>query len=188
MTILPLLLAALLPAQAQEPAGIEATLSEELSRAMAVFEQRGEPPYYVALAVEERETTRIAATAGTIMDSDSERVAQLDVELRVGSPELDSTHPLRGMSSLREDARRSLSLGLDIDQDYALRHAVWKELDARWRDAVERIVVVRANQSVKVEEEIVAPDFELREPSVDRREVSFEGVDAAAWEPVLARV
>jgi TldD protein len=187
VTILPLLLAALLPAQAQEPAGIEATLSEELSRAMAVFEQRGEPPYYVALAVEERETTRIAATAGTIMDSDSERVAQLDVELRVGSPELDSTHPLRGMSSLREDPRRVLALPVD-EGGYALGHAVWKELDARWRDAVERIVVVRANQSVKVEEEIVAPDFELREPSVDRREVSFEGVDAAAWEPVLARV
>ncbi len=183
-----LLLALLLPAQAAEPSSLEAALDAELGRAMAVFEQRGEPPYYVAVAVEERETTRIAATAGTILDSDSQRIAHLDVELRVGSPELDSTHPLRGMSSLRDDARRSLNLPLDQDQDYALRHAVWKELDARWRDAVERIVVVQSNQTVKVEEEIVAPDFELREPTVDRQEVIFEGVDLAAWEQTLARV
>lgn len=182
------LLALFLPAHAAEPSNVEAALSGELSRAMSVFEQRGEPPYYVALAAEERETTRIAATAGTTMDSDSQRIAHLDVELRVGSPELDSTHPLRGMSSLRDDSRRSVNLPLDQGDEYALRHAVWKELDARWRDAVERIVVVRSNQTVKVEEEIVAPDFELREPTVDRQEVVFEGVDLAAWEQTLERV
>ncbi len=188
MSFSPLLLALFLPAGATEPSAMETVLADELARAMAVFEQRDEPPYYVALAVEERSQTRIAATAGTIMDSATERANHLDVELRVGSPELDSTHPLRGMSSLREDARRSLSLGLDIDQDYALRHAVWKELDARWRDAVERIVVVRANQNVKVAEEIVAPDFELREPVVDRQPVVFEAVDVPAWERSLQRV
>ncbi len=181
------LLALLATAQA-DPPSIEAALSDELGRAMAVFEERGEPPYYVALAVEERENTRIAATAGTIMSSDRQQAAHLDVELRVGSPDLDSTHPLRGMSSLRDDSRRSVDLPVDAGEAYALRHAVWKELDARWRDAVERIVVVRSNQTVKVEEEIVAPDFELREPTVDRQEVVFQGVDIDAWEQTLARV
>ena len=182
------ILSVFLSAQAAEPSNIEAALSDELDRAMAVFEQRGDPPYYVALAVEERETTRIAATAGTVMDSNTQRSANLDIELRVGSPELDSTHPLRGMSSLRDDARRALNLAVEGDDDYALRHAVWKDLDARWRDAVERIVVVRSNQTVKVEEEIVAPDFELREPSVDRQDVVFQSVDVAAWEHTLERV
>jgi TldD protein len=181
------LLALLATAQA-DPPSIEVALSDELGRAMAVFEERGEPPYYVALAVEERENTRIAATAGTIMSSDRQQAAHLDVELRVGSPDLDSTHPLRGMSSLRDDSRRSVDLPVDAGEAYALRHAVWKELDARWRDAVERIVVVRSNQTVKVEEEIVAPDFELREPTVDRQEVVFQGVDIDAWEQTLARV
>ena len=180
--------ALLLPAHAQDPSPTEAALSAELDRAMQVFEADGEPPYYVALAVEERENTRIAATAGTIMDSDTKRVTNLDVELRVGDANLDSTHPLRGMSSLRDDGRRTLNLPVDAGNDYALRHAVWKELDGRWRDAVERIVVVRANRNVKVEEEIVAPDFELREPTVDRQAVVFEAVDVAAWEPVLQRV
>ncbi len=177
-----------LPAHAAEPSAVEEVLVAELGRAMTVFEQREEPPYYVALAVEEREKTRIAATAGTIMDSDTQSGANLDIELRVGSPELDSTHPLRGMSSLREEARRALALPVDDDGGYGLQHAVWKELDARWRDAVERIVVVQANQNVKVEEEIVAPDFELREPTVDRREVIFERVEPADWEPVLERI
>ena len=182
------LLALLTTAHAAEPSSVEAALSDEMGRAMTVFEERGEPPYYVALAVEERDSTRITATAGTIMDSDTQQAAHLDVELRVGSPELDSTHPLRGMSSLRDDSRRSVKLPVDPGEDYALRHAVWKELDARWRDAVERIVVVRSNQTVKVEEEIVAPDFELREPSVDRQEVVFESVDITAWEQTLERV
>ncbi len=182
------LTALLLPAQAQDTSALEDALTAELGRAMAVFEERGEPPYYVALAVEEKETTRIAATAGAIMSSDSDQVATMDVELRVGTPELDSTHPLRGMSSLREDARRAITLPLDTSDAYPLRHAVWKELDARWRDAVERIVVVRSNQTVKVEEEIVAPDFELREPTVDRQEVQFQEVDADAWEATLKKV
>jgi TldD protein len=182
---LPLLLQ---PALAQEPSALEATLQDELGRAMAVFEQRGEPPYYVSLAVEERQKTRIVATAGALMSSEVLEGANLDVELRVGSPELDSTHPLRGMSSLREEPRRALRVPVDGGDAYGLRHAVWKELDARWRDAVERIVVVRANQAVKVEEEIVAPDFELREPVVDRQEVLFEDIDPAVWEPILTAV
>ncbi len=177
-----------LPATIAEVSTVETVLDQELARAMTTFEQRGEAPYYAALSVEEQQKIRVVATAGTLQSSKDEHDAYLDIDLRVGSPELDSTHPLRGMSSLREEARRTVNLPIQHDPDYALHHAVWKELDAHWRDAVERIVVVRANQNVKVEEELPAPDFTLREPTVDRQEVLFETVEVEAWEALLMRV
>ncbi|MFH1463684.1 MAG: TldD/PmbA family protein [Pseudomonadota bacterium] len=176
------------PAVAVDPSPLEDALDQELERAMRTFRERGQPPYYVSLAVEERETTRVNATAGALERSRTEQGNTLDVELRVGTPALDSTHPLRGMSSLRDEPRRSVDIPLEPPGSYALRHAVWKELDARWRDAIERIVVVRANQSVKVAEELTAPDFELRERVVDRQEVRFQRVDLPAWEDTLRQV
>jgi len=176
------------PSRAPQGDAVERALVTEMERATQAFAEAGEPPYYLALAVENRQATRVAATAGTLMDSDSTREAFLDVEVRVGTPELDSTHPLRGMSSLRNEGRRRVRLPIEEQPSYPLHHAVWKELDARWRNAVERIVVVRANQNVKVEEEMVAPDFELREPVNYHQHMHFHQVDVPAWEERLRQV
>lgn len=172
-------------AMAQTSVSIEDTVTIELERAMAVFAQQEEVPHYAAVAVTDSRSMAVSARVGDITQSRDLRSRYLDVDLRVGLPQLDSTHSLRGFSALDDDTRRWMRVPID-DTAYPLQHALWRELDARYRDAVERIVLLRVNQVVRVEEEDPADDFEPREAVVSREPVAELEVDMAAWEPVLA--
>ncbi len=157
-------------------------LASELDTAMQALAGEPEPPYYVALAIEDERRVRIAARYGAIARSEDERARALDIDLRVGSPALDSTHELRGFSSLEGSRRSYIELPYD-DDGRALTSVLWRELDRQFRDQRERIVMVRANRAVKVEEEVEAPDFALRDAGpVDRLEVPELELDVAAWE------
>ncbi|MFT4624696.1 MAG: TldD protein [Myxococcota bacterium] len=158
-------------------------LVAELDRAMVTLGDRDDAPYHVAIQVEDRLETLITARDGALVSERSDRARWLDVDLRVGDPDLDNTHPLRGFSALEGDGRSDVQLPLD--DGYALRHALWLELDRGYRDAVERIVVLRSNQNVLVEEEDRAPDFSLREPVTDAVEVPAVSIDASAWRALL---
>jgi TldD protein len=168
------------------PTALETALVGELERASSQLKGEGEPPHYLSLAVSDVEATNLGARDGTIAVHRSDRLRYLDVDVRTGTADLDSTHPLRGFSSLTGDGREPVRLPLD--EGFALRHAIWREIDDRYRDAAEKIVMLRANQSVKVEEETPAPDFEPREGATDRAEVPPLVVDEAQWEALLRRL
>ena len=167
------------------PPQLDEIVASELERAMAVLAEQDEPPHYIAVAVTDERNSSVSATAGTIRHSDDDRSRYLDVDVRVGTPELDNTHPLRGASSWRARDRSRVRFPLEDVPEHALRHAVWREVDARYRDAVEAVVMVRANQTVKVEEEDPAPDFEPRDAVQDRIPVEEFVFERSAWEPVL---
>jgi predicted Zn-dependent protease len=162
-------------------------LVDELGRAWKVLDVRDEKPHYAAVSVQDAWTLSIGASAGAVSrDQDTNR-RYLDVDLRVGTPELDSTHALRGFSSLEEDSRDRIAA--PTSDGWALRQAVWRAIDQGYRDGVEHLVMLRANQTVKAEEEDPAPDFEVREPVVDRKSVPPElSVDRKAWEELLTEV
>jgi TldD protein len=168
------------------PSPLESALVTELERARAVLADAPEPPHYLALAVTDSTITTLAARDGTLAVRTTDRARYLDVDVRTGTPALDSTHPLRGFSSLDGDDRSPVLVPLD--DGYALRHAVWRELDARYREAAERIVMLRANQTVLVEEETIAPDFEPRQGAVDRAEVPPLSVDEDRFVAALRRL
>lgn len=154
-------------------------LTEELSRASKVFAEQEETPHYTALTVTDEHRVELAARSGTLEFRTDREARYLDVDLRVGTPALDSTHPLRGFSALESDSRRPSRLPLEVG--YAARHTLARELDERYREAAEHIVVLRANQAVMVEEEEVADDFEPRTGATDERDVTALKVDQEAW-------
>ena len=164
---------------------VEALLVEELDRVRDQLFEQPEPPHHVAVTVQDWEEVAIHARDGALSNDTVTKNRTLDVDLRTGTPELDSTHPLRGFSSLSGDDRMPLQVALD--EGYALRHALWRELDARYRDAAERIVVIRANQNVLVAEETVANDFEPRPAVVERRPVPPLQLDREAWSDALVK-
>jgi predicted Zn-dependent protease len=181
-----LLIGGLALAEESRPAPVETLIADELARAWHVLEDEPDPPHYASVAVEDRWRTTVNATDGVVATSESQRERSLDVDLRVGTATLDSTHALRGLSAMEEDERERIAAPLD--EGWALRQAVWREVDQAYRQGRERLIMLRANQSVKAEEEDPAPDFEPRSPIVDRREVPVLTADRAAWEPVLAEV
>lgn len=173
-------------AMAQDVSGV---LEGELSRAMEAWQDTAHVPHHVAVVVEDVEAARVAARSGALDVRQTDRGRFLDVDLRLGTPLVDSTHPLRGFSSFDGDSRTSVRVpfeGARIDD--ALRHALWLELDHRWRDARERIVLIEADRRVRVEEEDPAPDFEPRRPVVDVLPTPPLRVDLDAWERTLIDV
>lgn len=165
------------------PTPLEAVLADELERAVTVLAKRPEPPHYVSLVVEDWDQTTLSVRDGTLGQRRTQRVRFLDADVRTGTPELDSTHQLRGFSALADDDRDTVQVALN--DGYALRHAIWRTLDARYRAAAERIVMLRANLNVKVEEEDPAPDFEPRAPVVDHVPVGPFDVDVDQWQAAL---
>ena len=184
--VLPLLVS--LGAPTAQAAGLEEVLSTELDRAMLALSTQPEKPHYIGLEVTESRTFGVSATDGTLSDSTRDVRRYLDVDLRVGTPELDSTHQLRGSGSYRMTGRGAVFLPTVEEPDYALRQILWRELNARYRAAAEAIVVVRSDQKVLVEEEDPAPDFEVRKPVVDHRPPLPLDLDQGEWERRLTEV
>ncbi len=169
------------------PVDLDEVLASELDRALAVYADSEDTPYYIALTLEDSERTELGASDGTIATRRiAERHRFLDVDLRVGSPEFDSTHALRGFSSIAAEERRRLEVAWDgPGEERALRHALWRELDDRHRASIERLVLLRGEATVRVEEENPADDFEVRDPIVAAESVGELDVDEVAWTELL---
>lgn len=163
-------------------------LGTELDHATEVFGSQPEKPHYLALAVTDVDSIYVGARGGTVESSGATTSRVLDVDLRLGTPALDSTHTLRGFSALEGSSRGQVLL--PRDSDAALVSLLRTELDTQYRNHAERIVMIRANQTVKVEEEDSAPDFSPREAEVVQHEepVPPLEVDREGWEARLAEL
>lgn len=164
-------------------------LAEVLSEALTTLSQQSLSPHYIALTLEDTEKIYINSEWGAIDQSMTTRARTLDVDLRVGSPTLDSTHQLRGFSRYEGSKKDYTLVPFEDEPDRALRVAVMNSIDKQYRDARERFQMVTSEQQVKVEEEDVAADFQPFEaghiattlpPPLD--------LDVAIWEAMLPRL
>ena len=190
--LLPLLLALLLPSLAlaepltEDPDDpVLAAMVAELARAEAELGALEEPPYHIALQVIETRRVAIHGEEGGLQGYRPGRMRMIQADVRVGSPELDSTHPLRD-ASWDEPPPPGRELGLGDDPS-VLRREIWREIDARYRVAQDRWQRVLSDQQVLVEEE-ASFDLAPVEPEVELHPVAtLDGVDLAAWEDAVRR-
>lgn len=195
---LALLLALTAPTAAAAPAPDAQTLvsgellGRELARAGAALAERPEPPHYMALGVEDRQEVSVVGVRGGLMRVHADRDRWLDVDVRVGTPRIDSTHELRGVSGFANRRGTSGYVPMDAGPNahFALRKALWRAIDLSYRDAAEAIVRVRSNLAVKVREEDPADDFEPRpgRGATDRSVPPALAFDRPAWEGRVRRL
>ncbi len=177
------LAALLLPsvASADDDAVLEA-LTAELERARALLEQLEPAPYFISIQAIEQERVGIVGEEGGLQGWSPSRGRWVHADVRLGSPELDSTHALRdGSYDEGGTGGRPLPLG---DDPAVLALAVWEEIDAVYRDAVDRMERVEADRQVLVEEETF---FDLAPVEVVEAVEDVPGldVDVAAWEAAI---
>jgi len=132
---------------------------DELDRAMAQLEQQAEPAHYAAVTITDVTSYDLSYEAGVRYAEVPEQGRFLDVDLRVGTPELDSSHAIRGFSAWSLDTRDRRRVGVGERSELDLRHAIRQEIDLRYREGREAIVLLRSNKSVLAEEEHPAPDW-----------------------------
>lgn len=176
------------PAHPSEPASeveISSLLRESLDEYMDLLKQQEKPPHFAALTVQDGTIWSLRATDGTLSSRDETRSRVLDVDIRVGTPELDSTRELRGFSAMDGGSEQVISLPLDPSALNTTKHAIWRALDNEYRSARERLVMIEAERDVKVAAEVTAPDFQPRSPTTASVPVPAVQVSLEEWEPRL---
>jgi len=158
-------------------------LASEIDRAMNALAESDPPPYFIAVELTEIHSVRVSAEAGGLHGYSPGHRRWIDVDLRVGSREMDSSHALRNSDERPRRAGRLVSLGNDPER---IRHTLWLEIDRRYQMARERWAKVEAESKVLVEEE---PAQDL----VEVPQVNYLGTgdaeldfDAQRWERTLA--
>ncbi|HRK03661.1 MAG TPA: metallopeptidase TldD-related protein [Chlorobiota bacterium] len=133
-------------------------LDAELSRSMKFLGEQQTPPYFLSYAVTEIRTFSIGASFGAVdVDGTSHRRI-LDVDLRVGTHELDNTRSIRGVAFELGRGTRGVELPLG-DDPAAIRTIVWNATDKAYKAAQERYGKVVTNRQVKVREEDTSADL-----------------------------
>lgn len=180
------------PAAVQESPLLKA-LSAELQRSFEKLKNAGEHPlYYLAYRVYDTDDVNITASYGAVDAAPRGGTRRtLQVELRVGSHQLDNTHKIRdeGFSFSDYDFSEFGPAYIPAENDEAaIRQALWISTDAKFKVAQKRFTKVKANKAVKVEEEDTSDDFSKEQPVTHLgAPVKFE-VDRAAWEARLRKL
>jgi TldD protein len=179
-------LAANRPPQAQQtqPAVLTA-MQDELDRSLPTLSKADPSDYFISYTVTDRQDSDVSGSNGALLSSTEDRGRWLEVQTRVGSYQLDSTHKLAD----RPPSWTSPGSPAVLDDDIpVLRREIWRETDRQYRAASQALIKVQTSQEVQVQTaEGAAPDFSREEPHTyigPRVEIR---VDRKPWEERVRR-
>lgn len=160
-------------------------MQQELDRSFAAMSQGDPPCYFIGYTISGRDYVNVSGSNGALLSSNESRARWLEVQTRVGSPQLDNTHTLGD----RPPSWTSPGTVVVLDDDIpVLRRQIWRETDRQYRAAVEAYIKVKASQQVQVQTaEGAAPDFSHEAPHTyigSRVEIH---VDRQPWEERVRR-
>lgn len=164
-------------------------MQQELDRSLAALKKTPAPPYFMSYQLTDNRGIQIAASFGALTGSTDQTTRYLDLDLRVGSPALDNTHPIRqtgvDFGDLSDQIERT-KIPLDDNPD-ALRVALWRETDRKYRSATQRLQQVKANVQVKVDAEDKSGDFSREGAETYSEAVAPFSFDTSVWEQKMRK-
>lgn len=172
MIALALLLGAAL---ASEPA-LKTAAEAELTRAMAELRLPDQPPpHFIAIEALDGQVVTAEAELGALMSLDVNPHRMLRVEVRVGTPELDSGNFEAGFGAREGTVSRMLPVE---DVEIALRREIWLSLDEAYKGATELYANKRAARQGTDRERLpdLAPATPLLSPPVPPASVDGEAI------------
>jgi TldD protein len=156
-------------------------MAAENERWMGELKKRPEPAHYLSYQIADQRVVSLEAEGGALIDDSDERQRNLDVDLRVGSAELDNTRSLSDDPNGANNPmvrRGTVPFG---DEPLAIRKALWLETDRRYREGVGQLTYVRQDQSTIKNRGKAIPDFARSEPVSYAEPIAALGFDKAAW-------
>ena len=173
--------------QSSTPGPVLQALEHEMKRAFEVLKQKGDPsPYFISYSVRENSSFNIESSLGALRSSNRDLSRLLDVDVRVGEYQLDSTHQIRGPRGTNTGPNFTYPVLMPIDNDIdALRSVIWLETDQKYKAAVERFIQVKANRTIKVDEEDTSADLSRESKQTAVLPLAAVNVDVRNWENKL---
>ena len=162
-------------------------LKAENDREMALLKKQKEPAYYLAYQLVEQRIVSLDAEGGALISDSDDTARNLDVEVRIGTPELDNTR------SLADDQQNGLNAPLTRrgivpfgEDKQALANALWLETDRRYREAVTALGYVRQDVAT-LKNRAPVPDFSQSAPEVYVEAPATLSFDKQQWIDRLKR-
>jgi len=174
-------------AQKSTPSPVRQALEQEMKRVFGLLQQKGDPaPYFISYSVRENESIEIETSLGALRSSQKDHSRLLDIDVRVGDYNLDNTHQLRGQRGANTSSPFSYPVLMPIDNDVdALRSVIWLETDRKYKAAVERLIQVKANRTIKVDEEDTSADMSRQKSETATLALASVDMNVANWEKKL---
>ena len=145
-----------------KPCPLFDAMKVELDRSVQKLGALDPPAYYIGYTLTESQRSTVSGSNGALLQSDENRSRWLEVSVRTGSYDLDSTHKVDGHQL--PNGGPGVSAPLDNDPD-VLRRAIWLETDKQYRAAAEDLIKIKTGKEVQVQTvEGSAPDFSHETP------------------------
>lgn len=161
------------------------TLRDELGKQWEQLKGMPNPPYYMNLRIDTNINFYITATMGALMNSEGMEFSSLMSQIRLGDYQTDSY--LGDMAYMQSLDTRPARLPFDpAESEAALREAIWRDVNARYKSSVDYYeTTVKANRMRVQKEQDAAPNFteceqnSHYEPAPDKKHLT---IDRKAWE------
>ncbi len=164
-------------------------MGEEITRSMNVLGKKATPPpYYIGYRITDIRNVEINASYGALEKSADHTERVLDVDVRVGSHQLDSSHKISGGMMFNLDALTPpVLISMENNPD-AIKAALWQETDKKYKAAAEKLIKVKADQKVSVKKEDQSDDFSKEKKNTFNGELVSISPDFPALEKKLKQV
>lgn len=161
-------------------------MEQELERSMQVLKTADPAPYYLGYMVTEQQRAEVQGSNGALLNSQEVRSRWLEVQVRVGSYELDNTRKVGDRPSFGAGGGAT---PVPIEDDVpVLRRSMWLETDRQYRSAAEALIKIETGKQVKVETaEGQAPDFSREKPQASYGPRASFTLDRRPWEERVRR-
>lgn len=159
------------------------SMQAELNRSYSKLKTSGDAPvYFIAYRVYDVVACDISGEFGALeTDKPMSHKRTLEIELRVGSPHLDSTHSGGHGSGTDHFFSTRVPMPLD-DSPEAIRTVLWERTDSAFKAAQSRFANLTAERDVKISEEDKSDDFSTEKPTVYVGPQVPLDVDMTAWQ------
>ena len=177
-------------AMAQDAASdvVMKALDKEMERSFAGLKNAEKVPlYYLAYELTDSRYRGLAARLGALRYDSPQHNATLDVDVRVGSMELDNTHQVKGGNAWANYPQQ-VNWPVPIERDEAaLRARIWEYTDKAYKQAEESYTKVKMNKAVTAAEDDPSPDFSPAPAEKFYETVELADPDLDAWRARLKK-
>jgi predicted Zn-dependent protease len=164
---------------AAQPSVLLDSMSQELTRNFGVLKQKADPPpYFLSYEVTEQEYRSVSGELGSVTPPTGGKTRVLDVSVRVGSPELDNYHRVRGGAPGQVTSGAAITFE---DNANSIKRRLWLDTDRAYRTAAQRLIQIKTNSQVRVAAADTSADFSQEEPSTHQQAQPKLKFDDAAW-------
>ena len=136
-------------------------LEKELIREFTELKKQEIPAYHISYRVSDMDITEISGSHGCLEQNRRNNNRVLTAMIRVGTPELDNFHSIRGSGIFSYQGITELPLDTN---EAGIAQLLWQTTNTAYQSAVEKLGRIKGSNAINAEEEDKSPDFNLETP------------------------